>query len=109
MEPINLWNVYRIFDMATQIDVKEVLKQRGDRYGSYNKVAFTSQHLKATLRNGNAWQDRKLSPSQCESLELICNKLSRIVNGDPNYLDSWVDIIGYVQLIVNEIDNHEKI
>lgn len=95
--------------MVTQIDVKEVLKQRGDRYGVYNKVARTSQQLKATLRNGYSWKDNKLSLSQCESLELICNKLSRIVNGDPNYLDSWVDIIGYVQLIVNEIDNHEKI
>lgn len=109
MEPINLWNVYRIFDMATQIDVKEVLKQRGDRYGSYNKVALTSQNLKFALRNGDSWKDNKLSPDQRESLELICNKLSRIVNGDPNYLDSWVDIIGYVQLIVNEIDNHEKL
>jgi hypothetical protein len=32
---------------------------------------------------------------------MIANKLARIVNGDANYRDSWVDIIGYAQLVLD--------
>ena len=34
---------------------------------------------------------------------MICHKLGRIINGDPNYDDSWLDIAGYAQLIVNRL------
>ena len=30
---------------------------------------------------------------------MILHKISRIVNGDPNYKDSWTDIIGYAKLV----------
>lgn len=33
--------------------------------------------------------------------------MARIANGDPNYEDNWVDIIGYSQLVLNEIRNNE--
>ena len=36
-----------------------------------------------------------------ESLTLICHKLARIANGDPFYDDSWKDIAGYSQLVVD--------
>jgi sulfur carrier protein ThiS len=39
-----------------------------------------------------------------ESLDMIANKIARIVNGDPYYKDSWQDIAGYAQLIVNKLD-----
>jgi hypothetical protein len=29
---------------------------------------------------------------------------SRICNGDPFYVDSWRDIAGYAQLVVNELE-----
>ena len=40
---------------------------------------------------------------QREGLEMIAHKISRILNGDPNYDDSWVDIAGYAQLVVDAI------
>ena len=38
-----------------------------------------------------------------ESLEMVQHKIGRIVNGDPTYLDSWVDIVGYTQLVIDEL------
>ena len=34
---------------------------------------------------------------------MILHKLARIVNGDANYIDSWRDIVGYTQLVVDEL------
>ena len=62
-------------------DVTETLEQRENRYGDYTKVSTTSQWLKSALRQGKSWDD--MEPYMQESLDLICNKLARIVNGDP--------------------------
>ena len=35
---------------------------------------------------------------------MIAHKIGRILNGDPNYADSWVDIAGYAQLVANELE-----
>ena len=43
-----------------------------------------------------------------ESLELIANKLARILNGDPMYDDSWRDISGYCTLVLMEIEDMEN-
>ena len=34
---------------------------------------------------------------------MICNKMARIVNGDPNYIENWHDISGYSTLIENSL------
>jgi hypothetical protein len=34
---------------------------------------------------------------------MICHKISRIANGDPNYADSWDDIAGYAKLVSDYI------
>lgn len=31
------------------------------------------------------------------------HKIAGILNGDTEYLDSYVDIIGYIQLVVNDL------
>ena len=36
---------------------------------------------------------------------MMQHKIGRILNGDPAYLDSWVDIVGYTQLVVNELES----
>jgi len=84
------------------ISVGEILQQRGDRYGEYINVATTSQEIKRIIANGAniTGGDDDMS----ESLDMIANKIARIVNGDPYYKDSWQDIAGYAQLIVNKLD-----
>ena len=82
-------------------DVTETLGQREGRYGEYVKVAATAQQLKETLRSGASWGI--MEPYMQESLDLIANKLARIVNGDPFYDDSWHDVGGYAKLVEIEL------
>jgi len=79
--------------------IQRVLDQRGERYGDFRDQAILSQQLKRTMRQHVAYHGKSLDPYQMESLEMILHKVARIVNGDPNYLDSWVDIEGYARLV----------
>ena len=82
-------------------DVEETLGQREERYGEYVHVAATAQEIKKILRTGNSWST--MEPYMQESLDLIANKLARIVNGDPFYDDSWHDVSGYAKLVEIEL------
>ena len=83
-------------------DVIETLSARGNRYGEYKNVSETAQMLKNVLRTSASWGI--MEPYMQESLDMICNKLSRISNGDPFYDDSWHDIIGYAALVEFELE-----
>lgn len=83
---------------------QQILQQRGERYGKFADQAECSQELKTVLRNhmgADKWNS--LTASQREALEMLCNKLGRIANGDPSYEDSWRDIAGYSTLIADEL------
>jgi hypothetical protein len=82
-------------------DVSETLEQRETRYGEYKRVSTTAQWLKNVMRGGESWD--KMEPYMQESLDLIANKLARIVNGDPFYDDSWHDVGGYAKLVEIEL------
>jgi hypothetical protein len=45
---------------------------------------------------------------QREALEMIAHKIARIINGDPNYADSWVDIAGYAKLVADRLGGTER-
>ncbi len=70
-------------------------------YGAFEHNAKTSQALKAVMHERPGWD--RLSPDQREALEMIQHKIARILNGDPDYLDSWVDIAGYAQLVADRL------
>jgi hypothetical protein len=86
-------------------DVTETLDTRGNRYGEYRNVSTTAQQLKENLRDGASWGI--MEPYMQESLDLIANKLARIVNGDPFYDDSWHDVGGYATLVEIELSKGE--
>jgi hypothetical protein len=83
-------------------DITETLDQREGRYGEYVKVAATAQWLKDIMRGGDSWNG--MEAYMQESLDLIANKLARIVNGDPFYDDSWHDVGGYAKLVEIELN-----
>lgn len=83
-------------------DINETLQERGSRYGVFAHHARITQELKDVMVRTQKWHD--LSPSQKEALEMIAHKIGRILNGDPNYADSWVDIGGYAKLVADEIE-----
>jgi hypothetical protein len=39
---------------------------------------------------------------------MIAHKISRIVNGDANYMDSWIDIVGYAQLVIDKLQRDKN-
>ena len=86
----------------SDVSVVETLRARGNRYGEYVDVSSRAQAIKDVLRGGQSWME--MEPYMQESLDLIANKLSRIVNGDPFYRDSWHDIGGYAKLVEIELE-----
>ena len=79
-------------------ELTEILAERGQAYGPFSTHADITQQIKRVMKATPNWNH--LTYAQCESLEMIAHKIGRILNGDPNYADSWVDIAGYAQLIV---------
>jgi len=80
--------------------INNILKERGKVYGDFNGHAFVSQRLKEILLLNRP----KFTAQQREALEMIAHKLARIVNGDPNCVDSWHDIAGYAELVVRILE-----
>jgi hypothetical protein len=76
-----------------------ILKEREKTHGDYNEVARVSQALKLALRNGPI---EEVPAVIRESLELICMKMARIVCGDHNEPDHYLDIKGYAQLALTK-------
>jgi len=92
--------------LAKQItDVDATLIERGKRYGDFMGHATITQHLKTMLLGHLASRNINMAPDQIEALEMICHKLGRIVNGDPDYADSWVDIAGYAKLVADRLEH----
>lgn len=91
----------------SHITVDEVLAVRGNRYGSFKSHAAISQQLAQTFYQHmmSRSDTPQLPPYMVESLNMIFHKLGRIANGDPYYDDSWRDIAGYSQLVVDILNN----
>jgi len=77
-------------------NVENTLEQRGSRYGDFVDQGRITQNIKRAMRDGTKWES--LSDDKKEALEMIASKISRILNGDPEYWDSWHDIAGYASL-----------
>jgi hypothetical protein len=84
--------------MTNLDELEPLLRERRQTHGDFNETATLAQELKWLCRCD------RLSPTQAEALDNICVKLARIVCGDPNHIDSWRDIGGYVWLIVKELE-----
>lgn len=93
-------------DNKATTNVNEMLAGRETRYGAFEDHAEISQSLKAVMYAQTGWA--RLSKAQRESLEMVQHKVARILNGDPSYLDNWVDICGYSQLVVNRLEKETK-
>ena len=86
--------------------IDETLRQRGNRYGSFPGHAKITQGIKRAMQDSKNWMS--ISDQQREALEMVAHKIGRILNGDPDYHDSWHDIIGYTKLIADEIIHKDE-
>lgn len=78
-------------------NIDATLAERGQRYGEFPEHASITQGIKDAMKTGRNWED--LDDDMKECLEMLALKAGRILNGDPYYIDSWTDIIGYTRLV----------
>jgi hypothetical protein len=88
--------------------ITQVLDERGKRYGKFTGHAEVTQMLKAVITAALSKRSKTLAADQQEALDMICHKIGRIINGDPDYADSWVDIAGYAQLVADRLEGLER-
>lgn len=81
-----------------------ILKERGTRYGKFIDQTRIIDDLMETMRLAGL---DDLETDQKESLHQIAVKISRILNGDPNYVDNWDDIAGYAELVSKRLKGEE--
>jgi hypothetical protein len=84
-------------------DIQATLDERGTRYGEFIGHAEITMELKNIISLYVIARGKTLEVDQQEALDMICHKIGRIINGDPNYADSWHDIAGYAQLVANRL------
>lgn len=91
------------------LTVAETLAQRGSRYGDFTDHAALCQQFKdtatgfipANYTTSTPWAE--LDPVKKQALEVIFDKIARILTGDPNYDDNWHDIQGYAKLVEDRL------
>jgi transposase len=90
--------------IETGTSVGTILAERGTKYGNFIDHARITQDLKGVMGEFLLDQGKRLDDDQIEALEMIFHKIGRILNGDPNYADSWIDIAGYATLVANRLE-----
>ncbi len=85
--------------------IDSTLTERGNRYGQFDGHARITQNIKAAMQASPNWS--RLAPDQKEALEMAAHKFGRILNGDPNYIDSWHDVIGYTRLVEQRLEQEQ--
>lgn len=81
-------------------DVNEILDKRKSQYGSFENVALYTEVVNKVLSNNKELRTDVMNMA----IYMIASKLARIASGDPTHKDSWVDIAGYAQLVVNSLE-----
>jgi hypothetical protein len=80
------------------MEISETLSTRESQYGQYKVVSQISQDIKKIMRQSPNYYT--MPDYARESLDMIANKMARILNGNYYLNDSWHDIGGYAALVV---------
>jgi hypothetical protein len=89
-------------------NVDATLNERGSRYGTFYDLASLSQGFKNVMMTHLQKHNKTLIVDQQEALEFILSKIARITNGDPDYVDSWLDIAGYATLVADRLQGKTR-
>ena len=82
--------------------IEQTLLDRGKKYGDFQAHAYITQSIKKVMHDSPNW--KSMSSDKCECLDMVAHKIGRILNGDPEYKDSWHDIVGYVKLVDDTLE-----
>lgn len=93
---------------SNSTDVDETLDNRAQDYGKFIEGAEIMQKLKRIVHNYIEKRGTPLAFDQCEAIDMIIHKLGRIINGNPDKVDSWVDIAGYAKLVADRLQGNAR-
>ncbi len=96
------------YERETGTDVDETLDNRAQDYGKFKDGAELMQGIKRLLADHAAKHNRTFADDQWEALEMIVHKMARIVNGNPDKVDTWVDIAGYATLVADRLQGNAR-
>ena len=100
-------NVARNFSFkGTSVD--KTLDTRAQSYGKFKDGAALMQSIKRSMAEHAAKYGKTFADDQWEALEMIVHKIGRIVNGNPDVVDHWVDIAGYATLVADRLEGRER-
>jgi hypothetical protein len=104
LAPAEPWQPPEMLPMPEVNQVDETLDARAVDYGKFIEGAEVMQMLKRVVQNALSNRDKVLAHDQAESMDMIIHKIGRIVNGNPDVVDHWLDIAGYAQLVADRLE-----
>ena len=105
--PLTSWQKI-VAEVEKPVDVDETLDTRAMSYGKFKDGAALMQGIKRQMANHAQKHDKTFADDQWEALEMIVHKIGRIVNGNPDVVDHWVDIAGYAKLVSDRLQGVER-
>ena len=81
--------------------IDNIFSARELTHGSFREVAGYAQALKTLMRSSRNWE--RLDVAQAQALEVVADKVARILCGDPAHIDHWQDGSGYFELVVRDL------
>jgi hypothetical protein len=94
-------------DLSTT-SVDGILNDRAKDYGKFKDGAALMQSIKRLLAEHARVHDKLFADDQWEAIEMIVHKMGRILNGNPDKVDNWVDIAGYATLVADRLEGNAR-
>lgn len=88
--------------------VDAILDSRAKDYGKFIEGAEIMQMLKRIVHTYIEERGTQLAFDQREALDMIVHKMGRIINGNPDKVDSWRDIAGYSTLVADRLEGNAR-
>lgn len=95
-----------MFDFPDEVDA--TLDARAVDYGKFIEGAEVMQMLKRVVQAALNNRDKTLAHDQAEAMDMIIHKIGRIVNGNPDVVDHWLDIAGYAKLVADRLEGRVR-
>jgi len=95
-----------MFDFPDEVDA--TLDARALDYGKFIEGAEVMQMLKRVVQAALNNRDKTLAHDQAEAMDMIIHKIGRIVNGNPDVVDHWLDIAGYAKLVADRLEGRVR-
>lgn len=83
-------------------DAGALLKERGGKHGDFTLGAEFTQDVMAELMQEPNWT--RLAAFHREGIHMIVHKLQRVMVGQHDYDDHWLDIEGYARCVRVRLD-----